>query len=71
MNVQFTGRTPKLNLQSDVRPIIWSYVSAKEQSHQMCRYCKEKAEFMRKQGKQGWVAICVKHAIKRSKNPKV
>lgn len=46
----------------DVRPIQWNAVSAKEQAHQMCRYCQQPATWMRKQGRQGWVPLCLKHA---------
>jgi hypothetical protein len=52
---------------SEIREIVWQYVSPKEQSHQMCRYCQRTATHMRKQkvGKAKnpqWVALCVDHA---------
>ncbi len=46
----------------EVRDIAWHAVSAKEQAHQLCRYCMDYATRMRQQGKQGWVLVCDKHA---------
>lgn len=62
-------RMPK----GEVREINWSHISVKEQADQLCRYCfaqypggesygAKHATHMRKQGKQGWVPICKRHA---------
>lgn len=59
-------RRPK----GEVREIAWHAISAKEQSHQQCRYCYRpgvhirahmRATHMRKEGKW-WVPLCKKHA---------
>ena len=52
-------------MNGEVKPIQWHCVSAKEQAHQMCRYCQNRATLMRKQGKQGWVLVCDDHARKK------
>lgn len=49
----------------EVREIGWHAVSAKEQAHQMCRYCDTRASKMRYQGRQGWVPVCYWHALDR------
>ena len=51
--------------QADVRPLDWTRISPREQSHGYCRYfvhCGARATCMRKQGKQGWVPVCRRHS---------
>lgn len=53
------------SMSGEVKPINWSCISAKEQNHQMCRYCFARATHMRKQtvGRNKlWVALCAAHA---------
>lgn len=53
-----------------IRPIEWAYFSAKVQAHMECRYCHERAEWMRgtlnasERWVKRWTALCPKHAGK-------
>lgn len=50
----------------ELREIAWHAVSAKEQSHQLCRYCDKRATKMRFQPigrlRAGWVLVCTDHS---------
>jgi len=45
--------------------IQWNKISAKEQAHQMCRYCDKDAEYMNQSKAGRFIPVCKDHAHKQ------